>query len=189
MELLIGRLPIEAEDLLRKFILAFLKKIQFAGHLAERMSQDIGTDFFEWVDYITITFDDLPEFQNVGFVPDHVESESDVYYHPKAILPRVLVRKEGSKEGIPMVLAIRPESIVDFAVRHNLGMEIQGDFGSRFRQILVSEQDGHRFLAVERLAYRGYAVQPIEPGFVETLIHIKELWRTRKRFFPMKLKR
>jgi hypothetical protein len=118
------------------------------------MSQDTGTDFFEWVDYITITSDDLPEFQNVGFVPDHVESESDVYYHPKAILPRVLVRKE----GIPRVLAIRPESIVDFAVRHNLGVEIQGDFGSRFRQILVSEQDGHRFLAVECLAYRGYAV-------------------------------
>jgi len=148
------------------------------------MSQDTGTDFFEWVDYITLTSDDLPEFQNVGFVPDHVESESDVYYHPKAILPRVLVRKDGSKEGVPMVLAIRPESIVDFAARHNLGVEIQGDFGSRFRQILVSEQDGHRFLAVERLAYRGYAVQPIEPGFVETLIHVKELWRTRKRFFP-----
>ena len=108
-------LAYEAEDLLRKFILAFLKKNQFAGHLAERMSQDTGTDFFEWIDYITITSDDLPEFQNVGFVPDHVESESDVYYHPKAILPRVLVRKEGFKEGIPMVLAIRPESIVDFA--------------------------------------------------------------------------
>ena len=173
-------LAYEAEDLLRKFILAFLEKNQFAGHLAERMSQDTGTDFFEWVDYITVTPDNLLEFQQVGFVPDHAGPDADVYYHSKAILPRVLVRKE----GVPKVLAIRPESIVDFVARHNLGVEIQGDFGSRFRQILVSEQDSHRFLAVERLAYQGYAAQPIEPGFVEALIQVKELWRTRKRFFP-----
>jgi hypothetical protein len=172
-------LAYDAESLLRKLILQFLDKNPFAGNLASRMSKETGTDFFEWVDYLTIRPSDLAEFQRLGFVLDDVDRE--VYAHPKAMLPRVRVPQGGSEEQV--VLAIRPESLIDFAANHHLGGKIEGAFGSNLRQMLVADGDENKLVALERLAYRGYTTEAPTPGFVEALIRARELWRRRNRLY------
>jgi hypothetical protein len=173
-------LAYDAENLFRDRVDAFMSKNSAASEFAARMRKETGTDFFEWVDHLSVGPDELAEFQKVGFIP----IDPNVYYHPKAMLPRLVIDDAGSKQRTPTILAIRPESIVDFAAKNNLGGKIDGKFGCRFRQMTVSEQDGHRLIAVERLAHRGFVVRAPEPGFADLLMEVKELWRTRKRSFP-----
>jgi hypothetical protein len=171
-------LAYDAEAMLRAQIEAFLNENSAASRLAAKMSHETGTDFFEWVDHLTVTPDELPKFQKIGFIP----IEPDVYYHPKAMLPRLLINRTRGKER---TLAIRPESIIDFAASNHLGGKIEGNFGSRLRQISISEEKGSHFKAVERLAYRGFRVEEPAPNFAASLIEVKELWRSRKRSFPI----
>ncbi len=76
---------------------------------------------------------------------------------------------------------MRPEYVADFAARLNLAGEIEGAPLSRYRRLLVHEENGTRLEAVERNAYRGFEPAPLRPGLLEAIIKVKELWHTRKR--------
>ncbi len=177
-------LAYDAEALLRRFVLAYLDRCPFAHRLAIDMRDRTGTDFFEWVDHFSVGSEQIDELLTVGLVPERVEAPSgtEVYYHPSAMMPRVLVRPVGS--GLPATLAIRVESIVDFVARHNLASEIEGEFGSGLRTVLVSDDHGYQFRALERLGYRGFTVRSATPERCSAVLKTRELWRTRRRKFP-----
>jgi hypothetical protein len=178
-------LAYEAEDLLRRFIFSFLEQNQFANRLAGEMEQQTGTDFYEWVDHFTADLRHAEELRTVGLIPETVEApaKTEVYYHPKAMMPRVLVQSGGSADAVPASLAIRTESLADFLARQNLAREIQGEFGAGLRQALFSDETNRRFLGVERLGYRGFMIDSPAPRRVAAVIKVRELWRARKRDF------
>jgi hypothetical protein len=178
-------LAYEAEKLLRRFILSFLERNRFASRLAGEMQHRTGTDFYEWVDHFTLDAKHAEELRAVGLVRETVEApaNTEVYYHPRAIMPRVLLQSGGSSGAVPLNLAIRTESLVDFVARQNLSTDILGAFGTGLRQAVVSDETNRRFLGVERLGYRGFLVDPPTPGRVEAVIKVRELWRARKRNF------
>jgi hypothetical protein len=178
-------LAYDAEALLRRFVLAFLDQNAFASGLASNMRDRTGTDFYEWVDHFCVGAEHAEELLAAGLIRESVAAPvgTEVYYHPKAMMPRVLVRRSGSKNGIPASLAIRVESLVDFIARHNLASEIEGDFGSGLRKSLIFGDRGHQFHAVERLGYRGFILKSATPQRVEAVIRARELWRARKRDF------
>jgi hypothetical protein len=178
-------LAYEAESLLRRFVLSFLEHNQFASRLAAEMQHRTGTDFYEWVDHFTLDAEHAEELRAVGLVSEKVEvpAQAEVYFHPRAMMPRILVKPGGSSRMVPFSLAIRTESLADFVARHNLATDIHGAFGSGLRQALVADEKGHRFSAVERLGYRGFLLDPATPGRVEAVKRVRELWRTRKRNF------
>jgi hypothetical protein len=178
-------LAYKAEAVLRRFIGLFLARHQAAFKLAKRMEEETGTDFYEWVDYLSADPDAIDELSSAGFVLEQVETPpgTKAFYHPRAMMPRVLVHRNGSLGGAPRELAIRPESIIDFISKNNVGTEIIGKFGSRFRTALVAEESGHKLFALERLAYRGFVEQPDSPEFALAVISTRELWRMRKRDF------
>ena len=178
-------LAYEAETLLRQFISSFLERNQFANRLAKQMRDQTGTDFYEWVDHFTLASDHAEALRDVGLIRESVEvpANTEVYYHPRAMMPRVLVQSSGSSHGVPFNLAIRSESIVDFIARHDLYTEIRGPFGSGLRQALVSEEANHKFWVVERLGYRGFLVHQTTQGSAEAVTSVRELWRARKRNF------
>ena len=179
-------LAYEAEKLLRRFILSFLEHNQVASRLALEMLHRTGTDFYEWVDHFTLDVEHAEELRAVGLVRETVEAPAttEVYYHPRAMMPRVLLQPEGSSGAVPLNLAIRTESLVDFAARQNLSTDIQGGFGAGLRRALVSEEIDHRFLGVERLGYRGFLIDPPTPERAQAVVKVRELWRARKRNFP-----
>jgi hypothetical protein len=91
---------------------------------------------------------------------------------------------EDRSVSLPSVIALRPERVADFKARQNLGGEIEGAPQSRYRRLLVSEENGCRLEAVERRAYRGYTPAPLKAGELEAILKIRELWKTRRRAFP-----
>ena len=179
-------LAYQAENLVRDFISAFLSKNSAAETLAKEMSEKTGTDFLEWVDHFTLAFEHETELLDVGFIDEAVRAEAGqkVFYHPRAMLPRVLLQPAGSLDSVPVKLAIRPESVVDFVARHQLSEKIQGAFGDRLREVVISTEQGHTFTAVERLAYRDFVKSENAPGFAAEVIAVRELWKSRRRDFP-----
>src|SRR5579862_3922691 len=86
-------LAFPAETFLRQRIDAFLARNSFAKQLAERMRAETGTDFFEWVDHLSLGTQEEKALTDLGFVPDAVDAPhgEKVLHHPKATLPRVLL--------------------------------------------------------------------------------------------------
>jgi hypothetical protein len=178
-------LAYEAERLLRRFIDAFLERNSFARRLAERMRDETGTDFYEWVDHLVLTSEHAAELDAVGLVLDkvHAPFSTVVLHHPRAMMPRVVLRLGGNSVGVPTVVALRVESAADFLSRHDVVAPIQGDFGSRFRRALVAEERDTRLEVVERLGWRGLVPEAPKEGFAGAVIKARELFRMRKREF------
>jgi len=178
-------LAYEAERLLRRHVDAFLARNAFACGLAERMRDETGTDFYEWVDHVVLAPEHAAELRAVGLVEENVPATSGtaVWHHPRAMMPRVLLRVGAGREGGPSVLAVWPESLVDFLAHHDIAAPVQGEFGSRLRRALVAEENGTRLEAVERLGWRGFTVEPATPGFAAAVAKARELFRARRRHF------
>ena len=179
-------LAYQAESLVRDFISAFQAKNSSAQSLANRMSEETGTDFLEWVDHFTLTPEHELELRDAGFVNEPVQAEGGqkVFFHPRAMLPRIVLQAGGSLGSTPAKLAIRPESVVDFVARHQLPEKIQGVFGDRLREVIISAENSTTFSAIERLACRDFVEPATRPGFAAAVIAVRELWRSRKRDFP-----
>lgn len=179
-------LAYEAEQLVGGYITAFLEKHGFAKKLAERMRDETGTEFYEWTDHFALAPEHGVELRAVGFVEEAVpiSAGATVLHHPKAMMPRVVLRAGGSRGGVPSALAIKPEALPDFLAQHDLAAPIEGDFGARLRRALVAEENGLSLYAVERLGYRGFLVEEPAPGFAAAVIKARELFRTRRRHFP-----
>lgn len=179
-------LAYEAEQLLGRFLEAFLARNRFARRLAERMRDETGTEFYEWVDHLVLAPEQAGALRAVGLVEEKAAAPAGtvVFHHPKAMMPRVLLRTGSGTDDVPSVVAVRPESLVNFLARQNLASPIQSDFGARLRRALVAEDQGTRLEAVERLGWRGFVLEPPAPGFAAAVVKARELWHMRQREFP-----
>jgi hypothetical protein len=179
-------LAYEAETFLHYQITAFLAKNLAARQLAARMASETGTEFYEWVDHFTLEPSFEEQLRKLGLTEEPVPAPDGwrVFRHPRAMMPRVVLADGGTKANAPALLAVRPESLVDFVARHNLAGPINGRFGARLREVLVSREGEHAFHAVERLGYRGLVAEDPPPGFADAVAHVRELWRMRQRDFP-----
>jgi hypothetical protein len=177
-------LAFEAEKFLSERMAAFLDLNSFARELAQRMRDESGTDFFEWMDHLVLSPNDEKTLRGMGFVEDLAAdcSKGDiVLHHPRATLPRVILR--AGQPQHPSAIALRPEFTADFAARHNLGGAIEGAPFSRFRRLKIYSENGTDLEAVERNACRGFLAAPLRPGQLEAIVKVQELWHTRKRIY------
>src|SRR4051812_33123568 len=136
-------LAYEAEALLSQYINAFLGKHAFAATLAQRMSAETGTEFFEWTDSFVVSADHEPVFRAAGFVTEKTEAPSHIIVlaHPHAMLPRVRVCTRSPQSATPIALLLRTESLANFLGRHGLAGAIEGAPGARFRTVTVSQEN------------------------------------------------
>src|SRR5262245_34288710 len=116
-------LAFEAEQFLRRRIARFLEINSFARQLSGRMSEETGTDFFEWIDHLTLLPEDEHELRQAGFTvePTSGGNGERVFVHPRATMPRVLLR--GISKSSPSVIALRPEFVAEFVAAQNLSAE------------------------------------------------------------------
>ncbi len=174
-----------AEKLLRQRLERFLERNTFARRLAGRMREETGTDFFEWVDHLVLSPDDptVAKLTQAGFVRDpsaETPRGEVVLEHPRATLPRVRLAKS---QGDTLVTALKPESAADFIARNGLDVEPVGEPFSRYRRVVISEENGTRLEAVERRAFQGFVTRRLKRGELAAVIKAKELWQTRPRHF------
>ncbi len=173
-------LAYDAEILLRDRMTRFLERNAFARQLARRIREETGTDFFEWMDHLVLPASEERALGAVGFERDaNAPTPSGIvcYEHPRATLPRILLTKQSK----PLTVAIKPEFVADFSERHNLSTPIEGEPRSRYRRLLVAEENGTRLEAVERRAYLGFFSAPLKAGETEAIASVEELWRSRRR--------
>src|SRR3954470_14241283 len=100
----------EAEQLIGGYLEAFLLRHTFARRLAERMRDETGTEFFEWVDHFTLGREHVAALHAAGLVEEQgvdAPAGTVVLWHPRAMLPRVLLRADGDHDGAPAALAIK----------------------------------------------------------------------------------
>jgi hypothetical protein len=177
-------LAFEAEKFLNERIAAFLKLNGVARKLALRMREETGNDFFDWIDHLVLSPEDEKVLRDAGYSADleaEISNGEKVLHHARAILPRVILRA-GQRQN-PSVIALRPESIADLVAQLNLPGDIEGAPFSRYRRVLVHNENGSYLEAVERNAYRGFVTAPLRAGQLEGIIKVTELWHTRKRIF------
>lgn len=175
----------DAESYILARIEAFTERNSFTRRLTERMLNETGTLLLDWVDYLVVPHSEEKRLREIGFTEDplaETPAHLKALWHPDAMLPRVLVERDTSAVRAPDILAIRCESIADFLASHHLSTEPEGAPLSRFRRVLISEENLTRLKVVERRGYRGFI--PARPaGEVEGLLKGSELWRTRPRRF------
>ena len=105
------------EQLVGGYVEAFLLRNSFARRLAERMRDETGTDFFEWVDHLVLAPEHAEALRAAGFAEDETAEAAagtTVLWHPRAMMPRVLLRENAGQGAVPSALAIRPEVLADF---------------------------------------------------------------------------
>jgi hypothetical protein len=172
-------LAFDAENFLRRNIGSFLERNSFARSLAARMRDETATDFFEWIDYLSLPAESEKTLLGFGFARERTEGPGGetVLAHPRATLPRMLL----AGNGAPIVVALRPEFVADFAAAHSLAATIEGEPYSRLRRVIVGEENGTRIEAVERNGYRGFAAAPLPAGDLQKNVRARDLWRTRRR--------
>lgn len=174
----------DGECFVRDQIAAFLSVNSFARELSGRMRDETGTDFFEWVDHVVISPGQEEQLGRAGFVADRAAETSNgelVYEHPRATLPRVIIRKGQNRS--PSVVALKPEFIADFIAALDLTNEPEGEPCSRYRTVLVSIENGATLQAVERRGYRGFVSAPLANRDLANIIKAKEIWHSRPRRF------
>ena len=169
----------EAENFLLERICAFLEQNSFARILSERMRDETGTIFIDWVDHLILPASDEAALREAGYADDPLGDNASglkALWHPKAMLPRVLLAPKDLKH--PSALAIRPEFVAEFVAIHGITNEIEGEPFSRFRKVLAFEENDAAFYAIERRGYRGYISQAPE---LKKHLAARELWQTRRR--------
>ena len=176
-------LAYDGEALIRQRLHAFLSQNSCARELAARMRDETGTDFFEWVDHLVLSPGDETALVKAGFVRD-TKTETPrgeaLLEHPQATLPRVLLRRGRQN---PSLVAIKPEFVAEFIAANNLSAKIEGEPRSRYRRVIVADENGTRLEAVERRGYRGFVPAKLKRGELAAVVETNELFATRPRRF------
>ena len=169
----------EAENFLLERIDAFLTENSFARILSQRMRDETGTLFLDWVDHLVLPASGEAKLRETGFTDDPLgENRGNLkaLWHPEAMLPRILLVEANAK--YPAAIAIRPALVADFAAVHGITNEIEGEPLSRFRKMLAYKENGCELYAIERRGYRGYLPAPVD---LKKFLAARELWQTRRR--------
>jgi hypothetical protein len=166
----------QAWALVRRLVDDFVARCPAAATLAKRMAGESGTRFVDWVDSITLPETDsrVGELERVGYVT----GADGVCRQAAGVFPTIVIR-----EQTPFEVAIKVDSVADFAAVHQIQNDIEGQPLSIYRYLPIAESAGVRFAAVERHGYRGFAVPKFdaETAFAR-LMHL-EAFRSRRRDF------
>jgi hypothetical protein len=165
----------QAERFVRGIVGDFLSKNHFAAGLAQRMKEETGTRFYDWIAYISLGTGDprLREIDEVGYT-----KSGDIFEHHGGMFPPIVVGNEKQTE-----IGIKVESIADFLAANGVEMEIVGEPLSAVRKATVTKENGTMLVVMEKNGARVWD----QPGksatrVTERLHHLEKL-RTRKRDF------
>lgn len=182
----------ETEDFLLEWADELFTGNRFAHELAERMSRETGTQFFDWIDHIVLA--DGAEIRKriaaLGFVPDalaEVPARETAFFHPHGVFPRIVLHGAGGREprlgggSIPLEVALKPERVADMLAALDVSADIEGPVVSRYRRAVIAAYPGAVLSAVERRGYRGYVYEYPEAERVRRILQVAEMWHTRPR--------
>ncbi len=177
----------EAEAFLLEVVNTFLGAHQVAARLEQKIREQTSTKLLDWIDHIVLpdSTDARARLSRMGFTLDllgETPSGRTAFWHPGAIFPSVVLQAGKSAESV-LELALKVESVADFAARQEIDHPLEGAPKSRYRKVLVAEESGLKFLAVERRAYKGYLCWTPASEYYKEYLRAEEVFHTRLRRF------
>ncbi|HSI33298.1 MAG TPA: hypothetical protein VK986_06870, partial [Tepidisphaeraceae bacterium] len=159
-----------------------------AATLARRMRDETGTRFVDWVDDVTVNHTTAFEarLSAAGFVQAGAERSGDrpriaSFVQPQGMFPAVRLA-QGTLDDGGLTVALKVESLADFAAVHQPQNDIEGHPFSEFRWLPFASGDRTSLDIVERHASRHAGLQPGDPTRSILRLHHLEEFRSRRRY-------
>src|SRR5687767_5465873 len=107
----------QAEQLVRGLVDRFIADCAAAEELAQRMKEETGTRFYDWVDHIAMPMSEglRKELSKAGFTESETADDNLAFRHEGAMFPAVVL---GDFPQTEVVLKV--ESVADFAAVHQV---------------------------------------------------------------------
>ncbi|XVJ58958.1 MAG: hypothetical protein HEQ23_05965 [Tepidisphaera sp.] len=169
-----------AQKLVSTLIAEFAAKNAHAADLAQRMKDQTGTRFQDWIDYLQVpTSPGLrAKLLEVGFSHRPQPGAPEHFTHEGAIFPSIILSESPTRQ-----CGIKVDHVADFLATWKLEHPIEGDPFSQFRRALAFHGTYADLYVVERHGYRGFSpVQNDHHKIIASLRHL-ERFRTRHRDF------
>ncbi len=173
-----------AEQFVRGLVNQFLANCPAAAELAQRLHDQPGTRFFDWIDSITIpeATCSADQLLALGFKldGDRTGQFAHVYAHPGGMFPRIVLSNSATT-----AISLKTESVADFltAAQSPQYIPIEGEPLALLRRAKIAQQNNMELWIVERHGTRGFVLPGPDPaGGILALRHW-ESFRTRLRNF------
>lgn len=168
-----------AEELVIELIDRVLVECPEARLLSERMQMETGTRFRDWVDYLAFAPDAslVGRLAGAGFRRSAVDGTT-CFRHEAGLFPAVVL-----EERAGALVAVKVDSVVDFAAAHHCDAPIEGAPGGPLRRLVVTPDRRAQLAVVERHGFRGFAVPETTAELREASVRHLEAFRTRRRSF------
>jgi hypothetical protein len=175
----------QAEALVLELVEACLAAVPAARSLAERLKAEAGVRFHDCIGHIALPSDEVlrARVERAGWTFDFAEHGMDVYNHPGGMFPTVVFGYPGRE------IALKVESVADYASAHQLQLDILGEPLSDVRVATVAKSgalaDGPAWelAVVERHGNRSFSMPGSAPRHAIARLRHLEAFRTRKRDF------
>jgi hypothetical protein len=167
----------EAEKLVVSLLETYCHENKFIATLQENLLKLTSTRLFDWLDHVTAESSEALKNQllSTGYVEQFSTSSYQVYHHPGAQLPRVVL--DPKMKGI----AVSVDSIADFLMTQGRWSEIEGSPLSGYRRSIVHTEKGVSLLVVERRATTTMEPMDLPADYLQKYYKAKELWQRRPR--------
>jgi hypothetical protein len=168
----------EAERLVRGLVEDFLQRCPKARELADRMRVETGTRFIDWIDHISMRQSE--ELARRLRTAGYVDPGDGKYVQPLGMFPPIITQPTSTFQ-----LAIKVESVADFAAIHTIENDIEGEPLSATRWLPISSNPSTDTLlwVIERHGHPGISRPSFDATKAIARLHHLEEFRARKRDF------
>ena len=144
----------EAARWVEKRIDEIVSEVRFASCLRQRMRDETGTRFIDWVDHICLPFNDpLSEMvEKIGYFRAEHDAAQEVWLHPGAMVPAIRLREQ-SDSGV----WLKVDSVSDFLRAHDLDdVALTGEAAAPVQTAVVAAEGNSRLAVIERHGRSGF---------------------------------
>ncbi len=178
----------DAEAFVDEQVDEFVAAVPPARQLADDLLARTGSRLADWLDHLVLAGGDAPRgrLADLGFEREEVPAApgDEVYYHPGAIFPRIVLREgNGAEPGRTLAAALGVEDIHFFLMTHHLAVPIEGSLVGPYRRATAWQHEGRQVLVVERRGHGGFLPTEMPPDYPQRYLRAFEQWATRPRVF------
>ena len=140
--------------LVTKRVDEIVSEIRFASCLQQRMKNETGTRFFDWVDHLCLPFEDpfSESIEELGYARTEHDGEQEVWRHPEAMMPAIRFREQSTVD-----VWLKVESVSDFLQAHDLNdVGFMGEPTACIQKAIVAREANCRLAVIERHGTAGF---------------------------------
>lgn len=144
----------EVARLVAKRVDEAVSEVRFSSRLRQRMKDETGTRFIDWVDHICLPLNDpfADRVEALGYVCAEHGFEHEVWRHPQAMVPAIRLREQATVD-----VWLKVESVADFLHAHDLtDGAFKDEPAARVQTAIAAGEANSRLAVIERHGTSGF---------------------------------